>query len=51
MRVKLRKTIAIYFLALLIELNEVEASTKKPASLILYVITSVNDVQKQEKKQ
>ena len=49
MREKLPKTIATF--ALLIELNEVEASIKKPASLILYVFTSEIDVQKQEKKQ
>jgi len=34
-----------------IELNEVETSVEKPASVILYVVTLKNDVQKQEKKQ
>jgi len=33
-----------------IELNEVETSIKKPASLIMYVVTLENDVQEQGKK-
>ena len=50
MRVRSPKTSHL-LLRFSIELNEVETSIKKPASWILYVVTSENDVQKQDKKQ
>jgi len=47
----LPETIAYLLLRFSIELNEVETSVKKPPSLILFVVTLENDVQRQKKKQ
>jgi len=44
MRVKLPKTSRL-LLRFSVELNDVETSIKKPASLILYMVTLENDVQ------